>query len=183
MIQRPKGCHDIYGRDAKIWKYVDSIVDAVMEKYNYGYIRTPIFEASELYHRGVGEASDVVRKEKFLDGDLVGLVLLDDPIQVAVDGFEAGLDRGVRRGVDVAAGDRSELSSVRLDDPPSNDGEPRVDAENNHLFRPFGVGRRAFLFLSRYFNTFFRESQRKTRKSVFSVNPFTKSIIYVILFR
>lgn len=42
MIQKPKGCNDIYGREAKIWKYVESIIDATMEKYNYNYIRTPI---------------------------------------------------------------------------------------------------------------------------------------------
>ena len=37
MIQRQKGCNDIYGREAKVWKYVDSIVDMLMEKYNYQY--------------------------------------------------------------------------------------------------------------------------------------------------
>ena len=42
MITRPKGCNDIYGKEAKVWKYVEKIVDAVMEKYNYTYIRTPI---------------------------------------------------------------------------------------------------------------------------------------------
>ena len=63
MIKKQKGCHDIYGRDAKIWKYVDTVIDSVMEKYNYGYIRTPIFEATELFHRGVGETTDIVTKE------------------------------------------------------------------------------------------------------------------------
>ena len=43
MIQRQKGCNDIYGREAKIWKYVDGVIDALMEKYNYTYIRTPLF--------------------------------------------------------------------------------------------------------------------------------------------
>ncbi len=65
MIQRQKGCNDIYGREAKIWKYVDSIVDALMEKYNYNYIRTPIIEATELFHRGVGETTDIVTKESY----------------------------------------------------------------------------------------------------------------------
>ena len=36
-----------------------------MEKYNYGLIRTPIFEASELFHRGMGESTDVVTKETY----------------------------------------------------------------------------------------------------------------------
>ena len=65
MIQRPKGCNDIYGREAKIWKYVESIIDATMEKYNYTYIRTPIFESTELFHRGIGESTDIVTKETY----------------------------------------------------------------------------------------------------------------------
>ena len=65
MIQKPKGCNDIYGREARIWKYVDSVIDATMEKYHYNYIRTPIFESSELFHRGVGETSDIVTKETY----------------------------------------------------------------------------------------------------------------------
>lgn len=65
MIQKPKGCNDIYGRKAKIWKYVESIIDATMEKYNYNYIRTPIFESTELFHRGIGESTDIVTKETY----------------------------------------------------------------------------------------------------------------------
>lgn len=65
MIQRQKGCNDILGREAKIWKYVESVVDATMEKYNYNYIRTPIFEATELFHRGIGEGTDIVSKETY----------------------------------------------------------------------------------------------------------------------
>lgn len=65
MIQRQKGCNDIYGREAKVWKYVESVVDMVMEKYNYTYIRTPIFEATELFHRGIGDTTDIVTKESY----------------------------------------------------------------------------------------------------------------------
>ena len=65
MIQRQKGCNDIYGRVAKIWKYVDDVIDALMEKYNYTYIRTPLFESTELFHRGVGETTDIVSKESY----------------------------------------------------------------------------------------------------------------------
>lgn len=65
MIQRPKGTNDIYGREAKIWKCVEAVIDQVMEKYNYNYIRTPIFESSELFHRGIGETTDIVTKETY----------------------------------------------------------------------------------------------------------------------
>lgn len=65
MITKQKGCHDIYGIEAKKWQYVNSVIDSLMEKYNYGFIRTPIFEATEVFHRGVGETTDIVTKETY----------------------------------------------------------------------------------------------------------------------
>ena len=65
MITRPKGCHDLLGIEAKKWKYVDKVIDELMEKYNYNYTRTPIFESSDLFHRGVGETTDIVTKETY----------------------------------------------------------------------------------------------------------------------
>lgn len=65
MITKPKGTNDIYGREGKIWKYVDETVDTIMEKYNYSYIRTPIFESTDLFHRGIGEVTDIVTKETY----------------------------------------------------------------------------------------------------------------------
>ncbi len=65
MITKPKGTVDIYGTDAKKWQYVSKVIDEVMEKYNYSFIRVPVFEASELFHRGVGETTDIVTKETY----------------------------------------------------------------------------------------------------------------------
>ncbi len=65
MITKPKGTTDITGRDALLWEYVNSVVQNMMMSYNYEFIRTPIFEASELFHRSVGETSDIVRKETY----------------------------------------------------------------------------------------------------------------------
>ena len=65
MITNQKGCHDIYGNDAKKWQYVNTVIDALMEKYNYNFIRTPIFEATELFKRGVGDTTDIVTKEMY----------------------------------------------------------------------------------------------------------------------
>lgn len=65
MLVKPKGCHDIYGTEAKKWQYLNKVIDSLMEKYHYDYIRTPIFEASEVFHRGMGDGSDVVRKETY----------------------------------------------------------------------------------------------------------------------
>ena len=65
MITKPKGTKDIYGVEAKRWQYVSKVIDEVMEKYNYNFIRVPVFESSELFHRGVGETSDIVTKETY----------------------------------------------------------------------------------------------------------------------
>ncbi len=65
MIKKPKGCYDLFGEEAKRWQYFDELVEMTMEKYNYSYIRTPLFEESELFHRGIGETSDIVTKETY----------------------------------------------------------------------------------------------------------------------
>ncbi len=65
MITKPKGTKDIYGIEAKRWKYVEQVIDSVMEKYDYNYIRIPVFESSELFHRSVGETTDIVTKETY----------------------------------------------------------------------------------------------------------------------
>jgi len=65
MLVKPKGCHDIYGIEAKKWQYVNRVIEDLMNRYNYDYIRTPIFESSEVFHRGVGETTDIVTKETY----------------------------------------------------------------------------------------------------------------------
>ena len=65
MITKPKGTYDIYGDLAKKRAYVNEILASLCEKYNYGYIETPVFESSELFHRGVGETTDMVQKETY----------------------------------------------------------------------------------------------------------------------
>lgn len=65
MLSKPKGCLDIYGIEAKKWQYISKVINSMMEKYNYNYIRTPIFESSEVFHRGVGETTDIVSKETY----------------------------------------------------------------------------------------------------------------------
>jgi len=65
MIIKPKGTNDIYGVEAKYWQYINRVVEEVMLRYNYGYIRTPIFESTELFHRGVGDTTDIVTKETY----------------------------------------------------------------------------------------------------------------------
>ena len=65
MIQKAKGTYDLYGDNSKKVLYLKKLIETLMDKYNYKYIKTPIFESSELFHRGVGETSDIVSKETY----------------------------------------------------------------------------------------------------------------------
>ncbi len=65
MIQRPKGTEDMLPEDAYKWHYVESTVKKVARNFGYKEIRTPIFEYTELFERGVGDTTDVVEKEMY----------------------------------------------------------------------------------------------------------------------
>lgn len=65
MIQKPKGTYDVFGKYGKNILYLRDLIQVLMEKYNYQYMRTPMFENSELFHRGVGETTDIVSKETY----------------------------------------------------------------------------------------------------------------------
>ena len=65
MITKPKGTYDIIGKDALIFEYYNTVCENFAHLYNFNYVRTPIFENSELYHRSVGETSDIVTKETY----------------------------------------------------------------------------------------------------------------------
>lgn len=65
MILKPKGTYDIVEENAKYYNYIKGVFSTVCEYYNFNYIRTPIFEDSSLFHRSVGESSDIVSKETY----------------------------------------------------------------------------------------------------------------------
>jgi histidyl-tRNA synthetase len=71
-IQAPKGFEDIIPQDSWKWQAVERIAREVAEVYHYQEIRTPIMEHTELFHRGVGETSDIVRKETYTFDDRGG---------------------------------------------------------------------------------------------------------------
>ena len=64
-IIKPKGTYDLYGKDSKDVLFLQSLIQNLMESYNYEMIRTPLFESSDLFHRGVGETTDIVTKETY----------------------------------------------------------------------------------------------------------------------
>ena len=65
MIQKAKGTYDVFGEYGKKLLYIEELIEGLMEKYNYEYFRTPVFESSNLFHRGVGETTDIVTKETY----------------------------------------------------------------------------------------------------------------------
>lgn len=65
IINKAKGCYDLYGEEAKKFKMAEKVIEEVMGIYNINYIRTPVFENSELFRRGVGEETDIVSKEMY----------------------------------------------------------------------------------------------------------------------
>ena len=65
MIKAVRGTRDILPPDTALWNFVEAAVRDVFRAYNFQEIRTPIFEATELFARGVGEETDIVSKEMF----------------------------------------------------------------------------------------------------------------------
>lgn len=62
---RPKGTNDFLPEDTVKWRYVENILRETASDYGFSEIRTPIFEATELFLRGVGETTDIVNKEMY----------------------------------------------------------------------------------------------------------------------
>lgn len=65
MINIPKGTKDVLPQDSYKWQYVESVAREVATLFNLKEIRTPTFEHTELFNRGVGETTDVVTKEMY----------------------------------------------------------------------------------------------------------------------
>ncbi len=65
MIQKIKGTMDLLPTETPLFRYIEGIMREEAEKYGYGEIRTPTFENTELFVRGVGDTTDVVQKEMY----------------------------------------------------------------------------------------------------------------------
>ncbi len=68
-IQAPKGTKDMLPQDAYKWQYVEGVLREVSKAFGVREIRTPIFEHTELFLRGVGETTDIVQKEMYTFND------------------------------------------------------------------------------------------------------------------
>ena len=65
MIKAVQGTRDLLPPETALWNFVEGVVRDVFRAYNFQEIRTPIFEATELFARGVGEETDIVSKEMY----------------------------------------------------------------------------------------------------------------------
>ena len=64
-LQKPKGTQDILPADSGKWQDVENVARETFKKYNYGEIRTPMFEHYEVISRSVGDTTDIVTKEMY----------------------------------------------------------------------------------------------------------------------
>ena len=76
-VSKIKGTLDYFGRDVKKYRYIENVARSISKQFGYLEIVTPIFEATEVFARGVGEGTDIVNKEMytFLDRSEKSLTL------------------------------------------------------------------------------------------------------------
>ena len=71
-IAAPRGTADIYPPESARWQALEAEARAVARRFGYGEIRTPMFESTDLFVRGVGETTDIVEKEMYTFQDKGG---------------------------------------------------------------------------------------------------------------
>jgi histidyl-tRNA synthetase len=64
-LKAVRGTRDLLPPETALWNHVESVARAVFARYGFGEIRTPIFEDTQLFARGVGEETDIVSKEMY----------------------------------------------------------------------------------------------------------------------
>lgn len=71
-MNAPRGTTDILPQEAKKWQYVENLIKDICARYHYEEIRTPLFEHTEVFQRGVGDSTDIVQKEMYTFEDRGG---------------------------------------------------------------------------------------------------------------
>ncbi|MGI6588918.1 MAG: histidine--tRNA ligase [Peptococcia bacterium] len=89
LTTRPRGTNDLLPQELEKWHYLENVLRQVATLYGYQEIRTPIFEHTELFQRGVGESTDIVEKEMytFLDRGERSLTLRPEATASTVRAF------------------------------------------------------------------------------------------------
>ena len=65
LTTAPRGTKDILPQEIENWRYVEAVMRRICAQYGYKEIRTPVFEHTELFKRGIGDTTDVVEKEMY----------------------------------------------------------------------------------------------------------------------
>jgi histidyl-tRNA synthetase len=65
MLQAVRGTRDLLPPETELWNHIETTARRIFERYSFGEIRTPIFEDTQLFSRGVGEETDIVSKEMY----------------------------------------------------------------------------------------------------------------------
>uniref|UniRef100_UPI003F4BE90A histidine--tRNA ligase n=1 Tax=Brachyspira catarrhinii TaxID=2528966 RepID=UPI003F4BE90A len=71
-IKKPRGTNDFFYDSSKRLEYIENKIKNIVKLYGYGRIRTPLFEHTDLFTRGIGEGTDIVGKEMFTFEDRGG---------------------------------------------------------------------------------------------------------------
>ena len=71
-IKAPKGTKDIFPDQVYKWQYIEKNFADICDRYGFKEVRTPIFEHTELFQRGVGDTTDIVQKEMYTFKDFGG---------------------------------------------------------------------------------------------------------------
>jgi len=71
-FRRPRGTQDVLPQQAAQWRYVTDHMRRMLTDFGYGEVRTPVFEETQLFIRGVGEGTDIVQKEMYTFSDRKG---------------------------------------------------------------------------------------------------------------
>lgn len=153
--QPPPGTGDIFPVEAATWRAVEEAARRIFNLYGYGEIRTPIFEYTEVFQRGLGNETEVVQKEMYTFEDRGGRSLTLRPegtagVMRALSGTDAmnGVEHRVYyigpmfRGERPSAGRRRQFHQIGVE----NVGRvaPALDAENIamlcHFLNEIGAG-------------------------------------------
>ena len=80
-IQAPKGTRDLIPQESYQWQYIEGKLREITARFNIREVRTPIFEHTELFLRGVGDTTDIVQKEMYTFEDRGGRSITLRPVR------------------------------------------------------------------------------------------------------
>ena len=98
QIKAPRGTYDILPEQSIKWQWMEKIIKDTAGQFGYQEIRTPVFEHTELFERGVGETSDIVSKEMYTFQDKAGRSITLRP-EATASCVRAFIEHGLYNGL------------------------------------------------------------------------------------